>query len=508
MTAVAGSGEVLERRVLRPDPGLIKSLGMHHTLESAVADLVDNSIDAGADRVMVIFETGEDRPTGLTIVDNGRGMNGEQADDAMRLGRQRDYEDHAQGHFGIGLKAASFSHADTLTVCSTPRRGEHHGRRLQRRDVQRDYSCDVLTPESVRRTTDRLLTPLSAETGTIVSWSDTHLPRTTGGRLDWLEDAKTRLRMHLGLIYHRLLDADRLRLDIEVFDHDVQESGAPEPVTAIDPLGFAASAVPGYPKPLVAAVGDRSVSLICHIVPPKSSGPAFRLYGRDGADFQGFYIYRNDRLLQAGGWNHVVTHDRNRALARVVIDDFASLDGLVRMNPEKSGIVFSHELQHAIAHATEPGHAPAVSFADYVERAEAVLADSRRRRRARRPVAEPSKGLHEEIRRVIRAEIPLRRDEDPVEIRWRRMPRDKFIELEREQRVVYLNQHYRPMITGGKTGLSDAPLLKTLVFLLVEEVFKGQHWGPRDRDSIDMWNAVLGAAVQTEYDYRTDERLR
>ena len=54
---VDGAGDVLERKILEPDPGLIKSLGMHHSLESAVADLIDNSLDAGANRVLIIFET-------------------------------------------------------------------------------------------------------------------------------------------------------------------------------------------------------------------------------------------------------------------------------------------------------------------------------------------------------------------------------------------------------------------------------------------------------------------
>lgn len=500
--------DVLERKILEPDPGLIKSLGMHHTLESAIADLVDNSIDALASRVLIRFETNSGRPIGLAVVDNGHGMNGDQIDEAMRLGRQRDYGSGDQGHFGIGLKAASFSHADTVTVCTMPERGEYHGRRLRRRDVQRDYGCDVVSPASIRDDVDDLLDRLDTKSGTIVRWSDTRFPRLTGlATGDWLEDSKTRLRMHLGLIYHRLLGEGRLRIDIEIFDLGMGEAGSPEPVPAIDPLGFAASAVSGYPRTLVATVGDDTVSLECHIVPPKSSGPSFRLYGRDGAEFQGFYIYRNDRLLQIGGWNEVITKDKTRALARVVIDDFASLSRFVRMNPEKSGIIFSHDLCAGIADATTAsGEDSVASFTDYIARAEAVLVESRRRRRARPPVAEPSKGLHEEIRRVIRAEVPMRQHEDPIEIRWRRIPRDRFLELDPDERVIYLNQRYRQMLTGGKTGLSDAPLLKTLVFLLTEKVFEGHHWGPRDKDLVDMWNAVLGAAVQTEYVYRQNGR--
>jgi len=83
--------DVLERRVLPPDPGLVKSLGTHHSLPTAVADLVDNSVDAQAGRVLIVFEVEKGAASGLTIVDDGRGITGEQADDAMRLGRQRKY---------------------------------------------------------------------------------------------------------------------------------------------------------------------------------------------------------------------------------------------------------------------------------------------------------------------------------------------------------------------------------------------------------------------------------
>ncbi|MFI7543750.1 ATP-binding protein [Actinoplanes sp. NPDC049599] len=504
MSLIRADADVLERKILEPDPGLIKSLGTHHTLQSAVADLVDNSVDAGADRVLIRFDTDGHHPVALTVIDNGRGMAGGQVDEAMRLGRQRAYASSDQGHFGIGLKAASFSHAATLTVMTTRQPGDYHGRRLRKDDVQRDYGCDVLDPATLSAELDRYLSRIGAQTGTAVRWTDTRFPRSTvGGLSNWLEDSRTLLRMHLGLTYHRLISAGRLRIDIEAFDITLDQAGPPEPIAAVDPLGFPASAVSGYPATLVAAAGKHQIQLHCYIVPPKFSGPAYRLYGRDGADSQGFFIYRNDRLLQAGGWNHVITADKNRALARVVIDDFGQLGDLVRMNPEKSGIGFSHELHTAVLHAHSAADgAGRRSFADYIARAESVLTESRRRHHRRKPVAEPAKGLHEDIRRVIRAEIPLRADEDPVEIRWKSLARNRFLELDREARVIYLNKHYRQMLTGGVTGLSDAPLLKTLVFLLTEEHFKGQQWGSRDKDLIDIWNEVLGTAVQTELDYR------
>jgi len=498
--------DVLERIILEPDPGLIKSLGAHHSLHTAIADLVDNSIDAIADRVIVSFEVDRGVAVGLTVVDNGHGMNGRQADDAMRLGRRRKYKAGSQGHFGIGLKAAAFSHADTLTVYTTPGGGSYHGRRLRKADVERDYSCEILEPTTAKREAARWLRSLRARSGTVVRLSDTTFPRFTGAKLDeWLNGVIADLRMHLGLIYHRLLADGRIRIQLESYDHDLGQAGVPEEVTPIDPFGFPVSAVAGYPKTLIATINETSIEMNCHIVPPKSSGPQYRLYGGDGAAFQGFYIYRNDRLLQTGGWNHVTTKMPSRALARVAIEDFASLRDHVRMTPEKTGISFTADLQNALTLARSVrGGAKAMSFEDYLSRAETVLISSKRRIHGRKPVVAPGRGLHEHVRRVIRAEIPLRKNEDPIDIRWRTLPPDMFMELDREARVVHLNQRYREMLTGGYTGLSDAPLLKSLVFLLTEDHFTGQHWGPRDKDLVDLWNSVLGAAIQTEDSYRSE----
>ncbi|MGP5641613.1 ATP-binding protein, partial [Brachybacterium tyrofermentans] len=79
-----------------------------------MADLVDNSIDADARNVVVRFVTRGGSPAGLEVIDDGRGMDSATVDDAMEYGHKRDYADDDLGHFGIGLKAASLSQAETL----------------------------------------------------------------------------------------------------------------------------------------------------------------------------------------------------------------------------------------------------------------------------------------------------------------------------------------------------------------------------------------------------------
>jgi hypothetical protein len=508
VSSVGKSGsksDVVAKKILKPDPGLVKMLGANHSLPTAVADLVDNSIDATARQVVISFESSGGTASGLTIADNGWGMSSGGIDNALTLGLQRDYKQDDHGHFGIGLKAAAFSQADTLTIFSSPGKGEFHGRRLRKKDFMRDYSCEVLDPEVARREISPWLDRLNSPSGTLVRLSDTKFPRFAGTKFDaWLDRVTSDIRMHLGIVYHIILDDAAVNVKIELYDSDISETGAPQEVKAIDPFGFSATAVSGYPKTLIAKVGEDRIKLRCHIVPPKSSGPQYRLYGANGGDFQGFYVYRNRRLLQVGGWDDVSLTSKSLALARIAIgdlekdsDNFDILSPHLILTPEKS-ITFRDDLRDAISVAKKG----AITFAKYLDCAEGVLTESRKRIHARRPVVAPGKGLHEEVRRVICEEIPLRKNESPIEIRWRRLEPERFMLLDKRARTIYLNQRYRDFFTGGWNGLSDAPVLKSLVYLLAEGHFEGDRWGSRDKDLIEVWDSVLGAAIQTETAYR------
>ena len=90
-------------------------------------------------------------------------------------------------------------------------------------------------------------------------------------------------------------------------------------------------------------------------------------------------------------------------------------------------------------------------------------------------------------------------DEDPFDIRWRPIPGETFLEVDHDGRTLWLNKRYRPLFTRDDHGsLNDAPLLKGLLYLLTQEVFKGSYLGPRDKDSIDLWQQVLTAAARAE----------
>ena len=495
--AVRADEEVVERITLTPDPAMIKSLGTHHTLESAMADLVDNSIDADATTVTIQFITGPGQLGGIVVVDNGKGMDAQTIDRAMRLGGQRAYAPGDLGHFGVGLKAAALGNANVLTVWSKQYGAVPVGRRLRKVDLARDYSCEVLSIDAAGRV---LAHSLPSETGTVIVLSEI-----TKGILGdspvefaiWLARAQEAVRQHLGLVYHRYLTNSRIAISTVEAD-STGRLGSAIPVRAIDPFHYPTTGRPGYPirlqTPTVAGVAD----VECHIWPARYDGNTeFRLLQRSGEDLQGFYVYRADRLLQIGGWNGVVTSNPIRRLARVKFD-VDGLEGLVQLNPEKSGTQFAASLSSALQSASSGTADDATTFPEFIRAAEDAHTLSKKRQHRRKVVAQPGQGFTPELRQSIGSEHEYRLDEGPVDVKWRRLPTGRFFEIDRASRTLWLNLTYRDLFTPGHKGLNDAPLLKALMFLLTEEHFGGQVYRSTKKAEAETWQVVLGTAAEAE----------
>ena len=91
-----------------------------YSLETAISDVIDNSITAGARRVRIVTETFADEPH-IAIIDDGGGMTEEELIAAMRPGSRNPLASRDEpdlGRFGLGMKSASFSQCRRLTVVS------------------------------------------------------------------------------------------------------------------------------------------------------------------------------------------------------------------------------------------------------------------------------------------------------------------------------------------------------------------------------------------------------
>lgn len=494
---VTAENDVVERIKLAPDAGLVKSLGANHTLESAIADLVDNSIDAGASRVTIRLLTRNDRLSQVEVLDNGKGMDAAAANAAMTIGHQRVYSDGDLGHFGMGLKAASFGHSDVLTVWSTSYGATPIGRRIRRADFSKDFTCEVLSADAAsERAADRQIV-LGSEEGTSIVWTDVrnaYRGRSHDEARSWLATRNEALRSHLGVTFHRLIAAKRLRIDVLIDELGDALAGPGVPILPIDPFGYATSGHPEYPKDLTAKAGDTRVKLRCHVWPARSDVTGFRIGGKTGDQFQGFYIYRNDRLLQIGGWSDTATPTPARQLARVVLEDTGAIGPFVTMNPEKSGLKFEPVFHDAINKAEA---SDGTTFLTFLQDAESIYTDANKRKRQRKPVIRPDKGIAPAVRKRIGSELSFI-DGDAVNVKWRRMPAGEFLDVDHPGKTLWLNSRYRSLFAPDGGSLNDAPVLKALLYLLSHHVFEGQILGSRDKDEIALWKSVLGAAAATE----------
>lgn len=484
---------------LPPDPRALEGLGRNHRLETALADLVDNSIDASASEVVIRFVQRHGRLRSLYVADNGHGIAEGRIDSALTVGGRREYEEGSLGKFGLGMKVASFSQARSLTVLTRTSEGTANGRRWHLGSLA-DFRCDIVPGDFVAEEIGRDWGFKTEGAGgrTVLRWDDITGFTVTDDpdRVQtFLSATITKILNHLGFVLHRFIARGSLRVAVDVEDVDRAAVGPQFEVEPLDPFGYHRSGLPDYPKVLVADHDGRRLEFACHIWPGRSKLSNFRLPG-GAVERQGLYFYRGDRLLHAGGWDGLTVPDVRLQLARVAIDINDDVAGLFAMNPEKSRIAVGPDFAHLAEAARDDA---GTRMSDYLREAENTYRRSRERSRDRRKMLPPGKGLEPSVKRAISDEIPFLTGEDPIDIRWRRFEGLDLLAVDRDNRTLWLNDRYRQVINGGtRGGLNDAPLVKALLYLLMEDVFQGEYLGAKDKDNIALWQEVLTVAARSQ----------
>jgi hypothetical protein len=191
--------------------GSLRDLG--YDFLHAIADLVDNSISAGARQVRIELRF-EGLDSWVRISDDGRGMSGSRLTEALRFGTRRSYDPSDLGKFGLGLKTASISQAKCLLVASRtdPVRQRISARMLSLEHVQARDAWEILNLNPNERG-DKLVEHLRGGSGTVVVWED--LDRVVSYRRPAGERARAafqslaeRLDVHLGMVFHRFLSGE------------------------------------------------------------------------------------------------------------------------------------------------------------------------------------------------------------------------------------------------------------------------------------------------------------
>ena len=328
-----------------------------YDFDSAVADLVDNSISAGASRVdiEIVYEAADSY---VLIADDGRGMSEESLTEAMRFGTRRGYSAGELGKYGLGLKTASLSQCRRLTVVT---RTAQSRMRVRMRTLDLDHveatdrwEVHGGPPDHRAAWAGHVHELLSRGPGTVVVWDllDRLFPD-SGASSGWakrrLESLAGGLKQHLAMVFHRFLEGNAETIEGQRLT--ITLNG--EKIRPWNPFAPGEAETVELPvKHFEVEVGGTSTELRFSpfVLPARSifssldeferlSGP--RKWNRQ----QGLYIYRADRLVQSGGWSGLRGIDEHTKLARAAVDFGPDLDDLFRINVAKMRVSLPGEVR-------------------------------------------------------------------------------------------------------------------------------------------------------------------
>ena len=308
---------------------MIESLrGVGYSPETAIADLIDNSISAHARNVWITFWW-DGRRSYIAILDDGDGMTESELSEAMRPGNMSPLENRPAddlGRFGLGLKTASFSQCRQLTVASL-RNGQLSTRRWDLDHVARVEEWQLLKiPISG---SEEILKPLlKLGQGTMVLWEDLdrvvgNVPTSDSSSHDHFLSLIDRIESHLAMVFHRFLEGGSAGLSIFINGSDEDHR-----VKAWDPFMRDHGATIATPEERITT--HRGIVEIQGFVLPHKDNMTQRQFetgaGLEGwTAQQGFYVYRNRRMLVSGGWlgfgeSKAWTKEEPYKLARLRLD--------------------------------------------------------------------------------------------------------------------------------------------------------------------------------------------
>ena len=305
-----------------------------YSLETAIADIIDNSITANASRVEILLDTNAEQPV-LGILDNGKGMSREELIDAMRLGSTSPRDARSKtdlGRFGLGLKTASFSQCRELTVISK-KKGELSGAVWALDVVSENDDWQIGIPDKSYMEKLPYVEQLTGD-GTLVLWRK--LDRLQGsdkGNIDAEVFEKLEaVDYHLALVFHRFLSPEQPQKKLDIFMNGHQ-------IKAFDPFCLNNTATQLLPEAIV-RISRHPVKIQPYILPHHSKlSPKEQRGFKTHSEFlnnQGVYVYRNKRLMAWGGWFRLASKGEATKLARVRIDFPNTLDEYWTIDIKKS----------------------------------------------------------------------------------------------------------------------------------------------------------------------------
>lgn len=304
----------------------IRSIG--YSFPTSVADIIDNSITAKATEIS-IYADPLDEPY-FAILDNGLGMDYEELENAMTFGSDRSnkIDDELDlGRFGLGLKSASLSQCRKMTVISKEKNSINAMRYdLDEIEKQNDWILEILTDDEIAKMPcyEQLT---KYETGTLVIWQEfDKLEALATNFVTSFRNAVADAKKHVELVFHYYYDSINIYFNsdkIEKRDPFLINSAPRQQTgrTDIIPMDGSIITITPYTLPFANTLTSEEKKLLGNT----------NIY-----DEQGFYIYRNKRLIIWGSWLHMNVRSELSKLARVKIEIPSTLDKEWSLDVKKS----------------------------------------------------------------------------------------------------------------------------------------------------------------------------
>jgi hypothetical protein len=301
-----------------------------YSIEAAVADIIDNSISAAAKNIWINFEW-QGSETWLSVKDDGNGMSNDELIQAMRPGSKNPLDDRSTkdlGRFGLGLKTASFSQSRKLSVISKKENNRSIYWTWDLDFVKHTGNWDLIKYLPEGNFENEINT---VKSGTIVIWNDIDrlvkdLKKNDANALDKFLQIMVQVKKHLAMVFHRFIENGRIKISFQ-----------DRPVEAWNPFLPNDPATQGFPdEPFY----NGKVIAKGYVLPHKSKISEDKFKEAEGPkgwnEQQGFYIYRNERLLLAGDWLGMFRKEEHYKLARIEINLPNSFDSEWQIDIKKS----------------------------------------------------------------------------------------------------------------------------------------------------------------------------
>ncbi len=314
-----------------------------YDMGTALADIIDNSISAGATCVSIFTSV---NPFRISIYDNGSGMNQQELDNAMTFGgneleKQRGPRD--LGRFGLGLKTASLSQCKKLTVV-TKQDGVLIGGcwDIDYLKLHNTWAYQVVPLDECKKLCNETLLA-HEDSGTLVLWDEFDtLQKTSTNTANAFTERIAKAKAHLELVFHRYLQGSTdpfiPKLTITINESVLKPN---------DP--FLSNKMPEISPQYEISFRNQIIKIQPHklLYPGKiSDAEKKRLaLGQSLLETQGFYVYRNYRLIIWGTWFRLAPKLDSSKLARIQVDIPNSLDEYWFIDIKKSTVTPPEEIR-------------------------------------------------------------------------------------------------------------------------------------------------------------------